>query len=305
MCHIKHPLLDVFFTRSPPHSVFYVTGHKNHMAPAPHLPLDVIYQVIDELGETFRRDRAHLRRPRRGDAHKALLACSTVSKGWAHCSRSHIFRIVRISVCKDEPIPPASILPYVQELSLSQRGSRASQAASVPDFLKTFATSPVESLVIHRVVLVNKRVFVREFINTHSATLRRLEFQECLLSPHNFSDVILGLHRLKRLTLNGCEFEEPSSDLGEPPVVNQPEPDTCPEPSELELLISGVCFFQPYALLVTTVARLPHRFSTLDIRHFAPRRETPAATNALIKANGGVLSSLRIRIWAGTFQVSS
>lgn len=256
------------------------------MHPHGTLPLELVDQVIDELGEAFRK--GHF------NARPALLACSLVSKTWTVRSRSHMFRRVEINGRKVKPTStPASIVQYVKELEVLYYGKTPAQTASIADFLKAFATAPIECLRIMGMMLFDKRTCILECIEAHFATLERLEFQHCSLSPHNISDIVLGRHRLESLSLISCGS---TGQRSSPPGG----PDTHLKPSDMELCISGPVD------VVTMVAGLPHRFRKLDVLHIVTEEETTTeAMNALIKANGDVLSSLRARIWAGVFETSS
>jgi hypothetical protein len=210
-----------------------------------------------------------------------------------------MFGRVKIEGHKGQPAitPPASILPYVKEVEIYY-GPRPTQAASIPDILKAFATAQIEHLGIAGGVLADKRTCIREFIGTHSATLQAVEFKDCSLSAYNIADIVLGRHHLKCLRLDFCECG-PLPPPGQPLITGTPDPDTRSNLVELELCLSGGDPQEGPVDVAAMVARLPYRFSRLDVEHVATSYGATKATNALIKANAEALSSLRIRIQAG------
>jgi hypothetical protein len=263
-------------------------------------PLELVHQVIDELGEAHRRNLGYSS-VHSGDGYKALKACSLVSKRWISHSRAHMFKYVKIEEYEDQPAitPPASILPYVKVVKIYYH-YRPSQGPSTPDLLKAFATAQIQYLGITGAVLSDKRACIQEFIETHSATLQTVKFDSCSLSAYNIADIVLGHHRLRRLRLNYCECE-PLPPPRRPLVTDAPDPDTRSKAVELELRLSGSDPEEGPVDIIAMVARLPYRFGKLDVEHVAASYGATQAMNALIKANADVLSSLRVRIWAGMF----
>ena len=261
-------------------------------------PLQLVNQVIDELGASHRWDDNCF-------AYTTLRACALVSKRWTAPSRAHLFRKVKIEGGKHKSTiaPPASILPYIKELEVYY-GHRPAQPASIGEFLKAFVAAPIECLGITGGVLVNERVCIQETIDAHSATLHTVEFQSCSLSAHNITDIFLGRHHLRSLRLVDCTCHQLPSP-GHPLVANVPGPSALSKAVELELGIFGGDPFEGSADVVAMVARLPYRFSRLDFDHIVAGEEATEVTNALIKANADVLSSLRIRFLAGMFEYSS
>ncbi|KAF9649937.1 hypothetical protein BDM02DRAFT_1702847 [Thelephora ganbajun] len=267
------------------------------MSPHGVLPPQLVNQVIDELGKAYHCDRVQC-------PHCATLrACTLVSKKWSARSRAHIFKKVKIHEDKDQPTitPPASILPYVKELEVYY-GCWPIQAASIPDCLKAFVAAPIECLRITGGVLGDKRACIQECIDAHSATLQVVEFQYCLISAYNFSDIVLGRHRLRSLRLAGCKCKElppPGHSL----TTDKIDPVMCSKPLELDLSISGGDPEEGPVSIETMVARLPYRFSRLDVDHVTAGDGATKATNALIKANADVLSSLCVHIYAEDMEV--
>lgn len=258
-------------------------------------PLQLVTQVIDELGTAHRWDHYCF-------AYEALRACALVSKRLTACSRAHLFRKVKIEGDKHKPTipPPASILPYIKELEIFY-GNRPTQPASIGDFLKAFAAAPIERLGIIGGVLIDERACIQESINTHSATLQTVEFESCLLSAYNIVDILLGSHRPRNLRFDNCECEE-LPPPGRPLIADAPDPNEHSKVSEIELSISGGDPWENPGSIIAMVARLPYQFSKLDIEHLVAGEGTTEATNALIEANADVLSSLRVRFWAGMFE---
>jgi len=269
-------------------------------------PLQLVNLVAGEL-VAYRNDPTWS--PHHTGAYEALYACALVSKKWAGCSRAHLFKNVKIEVRgegRPTLLPPRSILPYIKGLELlcsrqSFTGYWPTQEASTPDLLKAFSTAPIERLGITGGTLVAQRDCIQEFINAHSATLRKVEFRGCSLSAYNIADVILGHRCVKDLHLVDCQSERFPAP-GRPLIT-----DARSKVAELELHISGDDPAEGPADMAAMIARLPYRFSTLDIDHL-PTEESPeamTATSELIKANGDALSSLRIHIFAGMFDPSS
>jgi hypothetical protein len=258
-----------------------------------------INKVIDELGEAFNQPGSWYgsRRVDRNPNYAALRACSLVSKRWTPRSRAHIFKTVKIRGDK-KPNAPPSVLPYVKELELYGDWGPA-KTASIAEVFKAFPTSPIESLVINGAVLADERPCILEFLGAHYGTLQKLELACCSISPQNISEIVLGRHHPRSLYLNTCK---PAEQLGKP--TDKPESDIHSKISEMELCISGEDPFEGAADIVDMVAKLPHRFSKLDIEHLVAGEGTTWATNTLLRANGGELSSLRVRIWAGMFEPS-
>jgi hypothetical protein len=308
--YLKPPPSDVHFACfSACFTVCHVVGPPEPATPALHLmptfPLQLVNQVIDELGHAYR-DRSHPTfSPRRTGAYKALRTCTLVSKKWTVRSRGHLFKKVKIEVREGLPTltPPTSILPYVKKLEV-WCGHQPTQATFTTDLSKTFSSAPVERLRITGGALAGKRACIQEFISAHSTTLRAVKFNFCSLSPYNIADIVLGPHHLKRLRLDDCECEELPAP-GHPLIEDAPDPDACSKPVELELRISGGNPEEGPVEIVAMVARFPYRFSRLDVEHVAAGYGANKATNGLIKANVDVVSSLRIRIHAGTFGYSS
>jgi hypothetical protein len=273
------------------------------MPPHEIFPLELVHQVIGELGEAHRWDlhfypgTAHS-----GDEYKALQACSLVSKRWIACSRAHMFKKVKLEDFEFEGqpaiIPPAFILPYVKEVEIYY-GHEPTKASTIPDLLGVFAMAQIKHLGITGGRLTDQRACIQEFIDTHSTTLQTVEFQHCSLSAHNIADIVLGRHRLRYLRLDWCEYEQlPTAGHL---ITSTPDPDACSQPVELELSLCGGVPDEGPAYIVAMVAQLPYRFSRLDIDHVAAGDGATEATNALIKANANVLSSLCIRVWAGVY----
>jgi hypothetical protein len=271
------------------------------MPPHEIFPLELVHQVIDELGEAHRWD-------------LGFILPSTVAMDTKHsgvfpgvqevdrCSRAHMFKKVKIEDTKR----PARHHPTRIHPTLRQGGrdilrpSTYPGQASTPDLLKGFAMAQIEHLGITGGVLADKRACIQEFIDTHSTTLQTVKFKHCSLSAYNIADIVLGRHRLRRLRLDYCECEQ-LPPPGRPLITDAPDPDTCSKPVELELRLSGGDPEEGPVDIVAMVAQLPYRFSRLDVEHVAAGYGATKATNALIKANADVLSSLRIRIWAGMF----
>lgn len=262
----------------------------------------LVNQVIDELGEAYHWDRdrfPHFTRP--CDSYKALRACTLVSKRWLARSRVHLFRRVKIDGAKYEPtidIPPASILPYIKELEIYY-DYQPTQTTSIANVLQAFTAAPIECLGITGGVLDDKRACIQESVDAHSATLQTVEFQSCSLSAYNIADILLGHHRLRNLRLVDCKREK-LPPPGQPLIADTPDPGS--KVVELELHISGGDIWEGPACIVTMVARLPYRFSRLDIDHLVAGEGTTEATNALVKANADVLSFLRVHFIAGMFR---
>ena len=266
------------------------------MSPRGTLPLELVDQAIDELGEAYLYDRDRYRRILdHGNAYEALRACALVSRKWTVRSRAHMFRKVEVRGSGFQPTvtPPASILPYVKELEIL-----CGDPPSVADLLEAFVTAPVERLVIAGGVLIDERACVREYVDTHSATLRTVEFRGCLVSACNITDIVLGRHRLRSLRLVDCGCDELPLP-GHPLITDTQDPNTRLKPSELELSIFGEYHVEGIMGMVT---RLPYRFSRLDIKHVAGAPGAAETTNALIKANADVVLSLGIHIHAGVFE---
>ena len=273
----------------------------------PSFPLQLVNQVIDELGKAYRqnRDLFPLFPHQDGDAYAALRECTLVSKKWTARSRSHMFKKIKIKGDKRTPFisPPPFILPYVKGLEVYY-GHQPTKSTSISDFLKAFVTAPIECLLITGGDIIEERACIQESIDAHSATLQTVEFQSFKLSAHNIVDVLLGRHRPKSLRLVDCVCER-LPPPGQPLIADTPDPKAHPKAVEMELSISGGDPFEGSADIVTMVARLPYRFSKLDVEHVVAGEGTTEATNALIKANAEVLSSLQVHFLAGTFEPSS
>ena len=272
------------------------------MSPHGAFPPQLVNLVIDEVGVAYQWNLKHSIFSGGGASEReALLSCALVSKKWTVRSRAHLFKEVKIEVREGQPTltPPASVLPYIRTLEL-WCGHGHTQVPSTADLLKAFTTVPIEHLIITGVVLVDKRACIQECIAAHSGTLQTVEFKGCSISAYNVSDVVLGHPSLKRLHLTECECEQ-LPPPGRPLIADTPNPGACPKAVEMELCISADCIERPVDM-VTMVARLPYRFSKLDVIHFPTEEyeEAMNATNTLIKANADVLSSLEIRIFAGT-----
>jgi len=258
-------------------------------------PLQLVTQVIDELGAAHRWDHNCF-------AYASLRTCALVSKRLTACSRVHLFRKVKIEGDERKPTipPPASILPYVKELEVYY-GNHSTQSVSIGNLLKAFAAAPIEHLGITGGVLIDERACIQESINTHSSTLQTVEFESCSLSAYNIVDILLGCHRPRNLRLDDCKCEE-LPPPGQPLIADAPNPNERSKVGEIELGISGGDPWDDPGSIIAMVARLPYQFSRLDIEHLVAGEGTTEATNALIKANADVLSSLRVRFWAGMFE---
>ena len=265
--------------------------------------LQLVNQVIDELGKGYRKDSAMFPNfARKGKDYATLCTCSLVSKRWSSRSRMHIFKTVRIHGDKDQPTiaPPPSILPYVKDLEIHyDYGSQKSTKGNpLEGFLKAFATSPIEYLKITSGALADQRTCIREFIDVNSTTLRTVKFNLCSFSPHNISDIVLEPHRIQSLHLvDAGEWAPSRGNLS--PAVDEQTPGSCPKLSEVELCISGGDPLEGPVGIAMMVAHLPCQFRKLDVEHVAAGEGAPEATNALLKANAAALSSLRVRICAG------
>ena len=263
-------------------------------------PLQLVNQVIDELGASHRWDHNHF-------AYTTLRACALVSKRCTAPSRAHLFRKVKIEGDKHGHTitPPASILPYVKELEVYY-GHNPTQPASIGHFLEAFIAAPVECLGITGGVLVDERACIQKTIDAHSATLHTVEFQSCSISAHNITDILLGRHHLRSLRLVDCKCQE-LPPPGQPLIASAPDSGARSKAVGLglELSIFGEDPFEGPADVVAMVAKLPYRFSRLDVDHIVAGEGTTEVTNALIKANADVLSSLRVRLSAGMFKSSS
>lgn len=262
-------------------------------------PLQLVNQVIDELGEESHRwdDNLFL--------HKTLRACALVSKRWTAPSRVHLFRKVKIEGDRHKHTitPPAIILPYVKELEVYY-DHYPTQPTPIGDFLKAFVAAPIECLVITGVALVDERACIQETIDAHSATLHTVEFGSCSLSTHNITDIFLGRHHLRSLRLVDCKSHQLPSP-GQPLIANAPDSGAHSKAVELELGIFGGDPFEGSADVVSMVTQLQYRFKRLDFDHIVAGEEATEVTNALIKANADVLSSLRVRFLAGMFESSN
>ena len=255
-------------------------------------PLQLVNQVIDELGEAY---------PYPRGSHDALRACALVSKRWTPRSRMHMFKKVTIKEPQSQPTmtPPTSILPYIKELEISH-GFGTTKPTFFANILNGFAVAPIEHLVITRGALVDERACIQECINAHSTTLQTVEFRGCSISAYNIADIVSEHHNIKGLRLDYCKFER-LPPPGRPIIADTPDPDSRSKAVELELSLSGGDPEEGPMGIATMVARLPYRFSRLDVDHAAAGYGTTKATNGLIKANAGVLSSLRMHIQAGMF----
>jgi hypothetical protein len=272
------------------------------MPPHETFPLELVHQVIDELGEAYRWDLGYSPfTANASDEYKALQACSLVSKRWIVHSRTHMFKKVKLEDYEGQPAitPPASILPYVKEVEICY-GYEPTRADTIPDLLKTFTTAQIEHLGITGGILADQRTYIQEFFDTHCATLQAIDFDRCFLSAYNIADIVLGRHRLRHLRLDSCECER----LPTPGhlIIGTPDPDVYSQSAELELSLYGSILDGGPVGIVAVMARFPYRFSRLDVDHVVAGDGATEAMNALIKANANVLSSLCIRIWAGMFE---
>jgi len=266
-------------------------------------PLQLVNQIIDELGKAYRNNYDFP--DRRGNTYTTLRACTLMSKRFTARSRAHMFKKIKIQGGKHtSPItPPASILPYVKELEVYY-DHRDTKATPISEFLKAFVTAPIECLVITGRVLVGERACIQESIDAHSATLQTVEFQSCELSAYNIVDVLMGRHRPKSLRLADCVCEQ-HPPPGQPLIADTLDPNVRSKTVELELGISGGDPFEGSADIIAMVARLPYRFTRLDVEHVVTGEGTTEATNALIKANADELSSLQVHFLARTFESST
>jgi len=294
-------------------TVCHVAGLSGTTSPASRLmppreafPPQVVNLVIDELGDAYQN--CHRNSIESVDPFEALCACTLVSRKWADRSRAHLFNTVEIHVPEGEaaPTPPPAILPHVKKLEvlyseMSYSSYWPVQVPSIPDLLRAFSAAPIESLGIIGAELANQRVSIREFIDAHSATLQTVKFEGCLLSAYNISDVVLGRYRPKRLRLVDCACGQPQPP-GKPPVVNTPNPSGGSKTAELELSISGGYEPEPLAQIVSAAAWIPYQLSRLEFDYVVANVEVTEAANDLIEVNAHALSSLRIRLWAGTFE---
>ena len=270
----------------------------------PHgaFPQELVDLVIDELADAYENNPLHSSPCT--DAYKALHACALVSKKCAVYSRMHLFRHVEIQVLEGRPtLPlPVSIQPYIKELGILCSpqlfaGCWPTQVASTLDFLKGFSAAPINRLGIAGGVLVNQRVYIQEFIDAHSATLRIVDFRSCSVSAHNIADIMLGHSCLKHFYLIDCKTQSLP-----PPITDTPYSGTCSKAAELELLVTVDDCYEGLAPIVAILARFPNRISRLDVDHLMMGGRATSATNELIRVNVNVLSSLQVRLLAGTFE---
>jgi len=223
-------------------------------------------------------------------------------------SRAHLFNTVEIDVPEGRaaPTPPPVILPYVKKLKVQCSEMSCSrywpvQVPYAPDVLKAFSGAPIESLGIVGGELGDQRVCIRKFIDTHSATLQTVEFQGCLLSAYNISDILLGRYPLKRFLLVDCACGQPRPS-GKRPVVDTSDPGACSKAAGPELLISGECDPESLAQILTAAGWLPYQLGRLEFAYVVADVEATEGANDLIETNGDALSSLRINVWAGAFE---
>ena len=277
------------------------------MSPHGIFPLQVVDLVIGELADAHEQQIRVFSHRYIGPC-KTPRSCALASKKWADRSRARLFEKVKVEVREGRStlLPPPSILPYVKKLEVvcnkQPFAYRPPYEASTPDLLKAFLAAPVERLRITEGALANQRVCIQEFIDAHSTTLQTVEFKYCSLSAYNISDIVLGNRCVKRLHLADCKSEHLS-----PGHTDTPDPGTCSKAAALELYISGEDWEEGPLYMAIMVAQLPYRFRKLEIDHF-PTEESPeamTATSGLIKANADTLSSLRIHINAGKFDLSS
>ena len=261
-------------------------------------PPELVHRVVDELGEEYHESGCLAR----GYAYEVLRTCALVSKRWTFHSRKHIFKKVRIDPDKHNSAvaPPASILPCIKELEIFYAYT-PTQGTSIADVLKTFVAAPVERLRITGIVLFEATAHIQEFIEAHSATLQTVELQSCSLSASGVVAVLLGRRHLKILRFIDCHCKDlPLPE--QPPIADTPDPKTCSKAVGLELSITEGDPWEGPADVITMIAQLPYRFSRLDIDHLVAGEGTTEATNALIKANADVLSSLQVHFIAGMFK---
>ena len=223
-------------------------------------------------------------------------SCAPVSKKWAGRSRARLFEKVKVEVREGQPtlLPPRSILPSIKfEVMCSNQsftGYWPTEATSAPDLLKAFSMAPIERLGITGGALANQRDCIQEFIEAHSSTLKAVELKGCSLSAHNVSDIVLGNRCGKRLYL----VDRKSEHLP-PGRTDAPDSGTCSKAAELELYISGDDPEDGPADMAVMIAQ--HWISSTA----RPRNHL----SKLMKANGDTLSSLRIYISAGVFDLPS
>ena len=70
----------------------------------------------------------------------------------------------------------------------------------------------------------------------------------------------------------------------------------------MELSISGGYDRESLAQIVSAAAWIPYQLTRLDFDYVVAGCEVAEAANELIETNAHTLSSLRINIWAGTFE---
>ena len=263
-------------------------------------PLELVHQVIDELGGEYRENTLLAR----GSAYEALRACTLVSKRWTAHSRTHLFKEVEIRADEYKPTipPPTSVSPCIKDLRIFY-GRQLTQTP-IADLLKAFVAAPIEYLAITGVEFFDGRAPTQEFIEAHSATLKTLELQGWSLSASDVVAILLGRHHLKRLLLVDCQCENLSRP-GQSLVVNAPDPNTSSKVVGMELSITGGDPSEGPTSVITMIAQLPHRFSRLDIDHVIGGDGANEATNALIEANADVLSSLQVHFIAGMSRLSN
>lgn len=263
------------------------------MYPHRTFPQELVDKIIDELGGAYLDHDSFKRSDYRINAGKALHACALVSRRWTGRSRAHLFKEVKVRPHGDDllPIPPQFLLPYVQRLTLSLP-SEPPQLIHTTALSKAFLTSSIKCLGITRGHLNDAPARLLECIVAFSAALQTIRLKLCELSFHNILDLVSTYPQLKLLHFRGCHVKAIPPDF--PLVIDQGKA------PGLELVVFGE---SPTDVdLESTkgvLAQLPNRFTRLHLEHFE-YQSAIHTTNALIKANSKVLSSLHVHFILGT-----
>lgn len=268
--------------------------------------------IIDQVGSGHQTGHSGVRRsPLERDrvwktavlTHEALKSCALVAKSWTYRSHKNLFKVVTVTADDNEEIPnlvlpSTASLKFVEFLAIRVALQNRHRGSITLHLLSVFSVCPLESLQIEGGLFsLSGRPVLRDCFDSLSGQLLDLSFYFCSFEPEPLRDILAVENTDVNIMFLSCDQDHPEDpardNVNWQPVHHNADRTLCVMGSDEK----------PSEEFLIDLSELSVQFSRLEV-DFYEDGDLPDATQCLIDANAGVVSSLKLNIISnasGTF----